>query len=53
MEWRNTKKLGSLLGDYEDIRRSIQLSNNTMVSINKYGQIFINKTTHKSKTEDI
>ena len=30
MEWRNTKKLESILGDYEDLRRRTQLSNNTM-----------------------
>ena len=35
MEWRNTKKLGSLLRDYEDMRRRIQLSNNRMESVNK------------------
>ena len=33
MEWRNTKKLGNLLGDYEDMRR-IQSSNNAMESMN-------------------
>ena len=34
-EWRNTKKLGSLPGDYEDMRRRIQMSNNTMKSVEK------------------
>ena len=29
------RKLGSLLGDYEDMRRKIQLSNHTMESMNK------------------
>ena len=33
-EWRSTKKLGSLLGDYEDMRRRVQLSNAAMNSIN-------------------
>ena len=35
MEWRNTNKLGNLLGDYGETRRRIQLSNNTMESMNK------------------
>jgi hypothetical protein len=33
--WRNTKKLGSLLGDYEDMKRRIELSNTAMQSIEK------------------
>ena len=33
--WRNTKKLGSLLGDYEDMKRRIQLSTATMQSVAK------------------
>ena len=32
---RNTKKLGSLLGDYEDMKRRIQLSTATMQSVAK------------------
>ena len=35
MEWRNTKNLESLVGDYEDMRRRIQLLNNTIESMNK------------------
>ena len=35
MEWRNMNKIGSLLGDYEDMRRRMQLSNNTMESMNE------------------
>lgn len=34
-DWRNTKKLGSLLGDYEDMKRRIQLSNAAMQSVEK------------------
>ena len=34
-EWRNVKKLGSLLGCYKDMRRRIQLSYAAMNSINK------------------
>ena len=33
--WRKTKKLGSLLGDYEDMRRREQLSNNAMAEVKK------------------
>ena len=33
--WRNTKKLGSLLGDDEDMNRRIHLSTATMQSIAK------------------
>ena len=35
MEWRNTRKIVGLLGDQEDMRSRIQLSNNTMESMNK------------------
>lgn len=35
MEWRNTEILGSLLYDYKYMRRGMQISNNTMESINK------------------
>ena len=34
-KWRKTKKLGSLLGDYEDMRRREQLSNNAMAEVKK------------------
>ena len=34
-EWRNTKKLGSLLGDYQDMKRRILLSNIAMQSVEK------------------
>ena len=34
-KWRKTKKLGSLLGDYEDMRRREQLSNNAMPEVKK------------------
>ena len=34
-EWRSTKKLGSLLGDYEDMKRRIQLSYAAMDSLEK------------------
>ena len=33
--WRQTKKLGSLLGDFEDMKRREQLSNNAMSSVKK------------------
>ena len=32
-EWKTTKKLGSLLGDYEDMKRRIQLSYEAMNSV--------------------
>ena len=35
MEWRNTKKLGNLLGDNEDMKRRITLSNVAMKSNEK------------------
>ena len=35
MEWRNTRKIVGLLGDQEDMRSRIQLSNDTMESMNK------------------
>ena len=35
MGWRNLKKLESILDDYEDTRRRIQLSNNAMESMNR------------------
>ena len=34
-EWRRTKKLGSLLGDYEDMKRRKQLANAAMKSVDK------------------
>ena len=34
-KWRKTKKLGSLLGDYEDLKRREQLSNNAMTKVKK------------------
>ena len=34
-EWRETKKLGSLLGDFEDVKRREQLSNIAMSSAKK------------------
>ena len=33
--WRNTKKLGSLLGDYQDMKRRVQLANTVMQEVNK------------------
>ena len=36
--WRNVKKLGSLLGDKEDINRTKQLS---IISMNKYETFWI------------
>ena len=50
MEQRNTKKLGSLVGDYENMRW-IQLSNNTMESMNKIQPQ--QRLQIKSKIEDI
>ena len=38
--WRNVKKLGSLLGDKEDINRTKQLS---IISMNKYETFWIKK----------
>ena len=38
--WRNVKKLGSLLGDEEDINRRKQLS---IIGINKYETLWIKK----------
>ena len=38
--WRNAKKLGSLLGDKEDINRRKQLS---IISMNKYESLWIKK----------
>ena len=38
--WRNVKKLGSLLGDKEDINRRKQLS---IISMNKYETLWIKK----------
>ena len=34
-QWRTTKKLGSLLGYYEDMKRRIRLSNAAMDSLEK------------------
>ena len=34
-KWRKTRKLGSLLGDYEDMKRRIQLSNLAMDQLTK------------------
>ena len=34
-QWRSVKKLGSLLGDGEDMKRRIKLSNIAMASVNK------------------
>ena len=34
-EWRHVRKLGSLLGDFEDVKRRIQLSYTAMSSVNK------------------
>ena len=34
-EWRNTKKLGSLLGDYEDMKRRMIQSNIAIESVEK------------------
>ena len=45
-EWRNMKKLGSLLGDYEDMKRRVQLSHATMKSVNS---IWPNKKIHIKK----
>ena len=38
--WRNVKKLGSLLGDKEDINRMKKLS---IISMNKCGTLWIKK----------
>ena len=38
--WRNVKKVGSLLGDKEDINRRKQLS---IISMNKYETLWIKK----------
>ena len=42
-EWRKTKKLGSLLGCYEDMRRPIQLSANAIKKTWYHWKIHINK----------
>ena len=33
VEWRSAKKLGSVLGDFADVRRKIKLSNAGMAKI--------------------
>ena len=51
--WRNTKKLGSLLGDYEDMKRREQLSNNAiydMKKIWKQSKVKLNKKIKIYKT---
>ena len=35
IEWRKTKKLGSLLGEYQDMRNRIELANAAMESVEK------------------
>jgi hypothetical protein len=40
--WRSTKKLGTLLGDYEEMRRRKQLA---AMSFNKLWRIWSQKTT--------